>query len=98
MSKDSYTVKDMQQIMMAEQKVQRDILETQTRQLNSIEHHLANLNGKVARHQETLYEKERGHGDRIGTLEGWHLKMIGAASVISIAATLLIQLVFKLIK
>jgi len=58
-------------------------LEKQTATLHGIEQHLATLNGKVARHQETIYEKDRGILDRLGKLEGWQIKVIAAASVVT---------------
>ena len=96
MTGDVYTVKDMQQIMMVEQKCQRDILEGQNHVLDSINQHLLTLNGKVARHQEILIEKDRGIMDRVGSLETWKFQVVGGAIVLSSVSTVLVQLAFKL--
>jgi hypothetical protein len=93
---EGYSIKDMQQIMMSEQKAQREILEHQTATLNGISQHLATLNGKVARHQESLYEKERGLLDRLVVLETFKTKIMGAAVLGSSLATILVQVLFKL--
>lgn len=93
---DGYSIKDMQQIMMSEQKAQRDILEKQTATLGGIESHLKELNGKVARHQETLYEKDRGHGDRLSKLEGWQIKIMATISAITAIAVILFEQLIKI--
>lgn len=92
---EGYTIKDMQQLMMSEQKCQREILEHQNRTLDNINQHLITLNGKVARHQETLYEKERGHADRLGRLEGWQIKVMAGVAVITSVLTMFLQFLFK---
>lgn len=88
---EGYSIKDMQQLMMAEQKVQREILDKQTEQLEAIRVHLKELNGKVARHQETIYEKERGLIDRLVKIEGWQIKVAAGAAVITGLAVFLIE-------
>lgn len=93
---DNYSVKDMQQMMMSEQKTQREILDKQTATLNAIDQHLVQLNGKVARHQEVLFEKDRGHVDRLTNIENWKLKIVGGAVAISTLSGVFVQLLFKL--
>lgn len=70
MSSESYSMKDMQQLMMNQLDEIKKANVEQSKSLVAIDSHLSQLNGKVARHQEVLFsEPEGGIVSKVSRLE-----------------------------